>query len=51
MDLGINNLISQLQEFQQNGFYLLTTSGKQIAVNLALNCLYHNSKEDCLRFL
>ena len=50
MDLGINNLISQLQEFQQNGFYLLTTSGKQIAVNLALNCLYHNSKEDCLRF-
>ena len=50
MDLGINNLISQLQEFQQKGFYLLTTSGKQIAVNLALNCLYHNSNEDCLRF-
>ena len=51
MDLGINNLISQLQEFQQNGFYLLTTSGKQIAVNLALNCLYHNSKEDVRNLL
>ena len=51
MDLGINNLISQLQELQQGCLYLLTTSGKQIAVNLALNCLYRNSKEDFLRFL
>lgn len=50
MDLGIKNLISQLQEIQQSSLYLLTSSSKQIAVNLALNCLYRNSSYDFLRY-
>ncbi len=50
MNLGIKNLIVQLQELQSGCLYLLTCSNRHIAVNLALNCLYHNSCDDYLRF-
>lgn len=52
MDLGIRRLVEQYQELASGSIYFLTCQSKRAAINVALNCLCHNSfGKDSFRYL
>ena len=50
MYLGIEKLVSQLQTLQNDSVYYIATSSRDIALNTAVSCLYHNSKTNYKRY-
>ncbi len=51
MFIGIKNLAGKLQELQSESVYFLAASDRDIAINLALSCLYHNSQKNNQNYL
>ena len=50
MYLGIQNLVMDLQELQNGSVSYVACSNRNIAINVALSCLYHNSSVSYKRY-
>lgn len=50
MYLGIQNLVMELQELQNGSVSYVACSNRNIAINVSLSCLYHNSSVSYNRY-